>query len=381
MVNAIEDIIVPHLRTVTEPLQLVLAIKSKLAEYDSLEARIAELQRATQGRKLPERDDPSQFSDEESEGILKLASDVGECNESRQRLALLQDILIAQYFFIRNLRRIEIIEELTNWPSSRVTNISACVEWIRSDFEDTKKGEDLFQPFQCDPGPLFMRNKRENEYYILRMFLYHYSLEKGQAFQVIQKGEKPDFIVQCKNNTRIGIEVTLSGPNQWIKNYKKCAPILRRSSEVIYNEFGKLIAFDPSLLDGNWGFHENDLANKCREFLSGNQQKQSIGNLKVQKISSSISLTKNDIPYFGNYFEDKNAEFMIERIKNKIGAKQPDIRPCFLVLFPFWKFGIYHHDVLLKSVQKEIATLAVASHFDEIWYIYEGNQKAYRITP
>jgi len=84
MVDVIEEIIIPHLRRVTEP-QLVDAISAKLAEYIKLKSRIEELQKSTHGRKIPDAYDPNKYSYEEEEGICKFTIDLKELKKSRHR--------------------------------------------------------------------------------------------------------------------------------------------------------------------------------------------------------------------------------------------------------------------------------------------------------
>jgi len=297
-----------------------------------------------------------------------------------------QDVLIAQYYFARNISREELLADLIKWPAWRRTDVATCNEWLYWDFEDLKRNERLFRPFQCNPGPFYMRKKRETEFYILRLFLIEYSQLLESAFYISKYNEEitnPDFIVQELAGEQIGVELTVSTPSQWIKNYKMCAPILRRSFEELEKQ-GIHLIFDPSLLDGNWGFEENGLLDELRTCqLSAESPNRHLGNLAFEINDSSIYIFKrgDQNGYVGDYYENKNAEFMVQRIKDKLAGPEPSVKPCTLVLFPFWKLGIDHHDVCLKAARGGLAKLNPSSHFDEIWYIYEGNQKAYRIVP
>lgn len=303
--------------------------------------------------------------------------------------------LIALSFLNSGQDRDAILTELGEGTWLEKMEVLARWGWMKEHQELLKKGDEIEHPFLCQVPP---RNKRQNvdrEFDTFLRFSHGLKIATGEELLFFEKRESPDFAVETERGQVVGVEVGEAPLSQaWADDEDAMTRVHDSIRRIVCAGGFSLRLFDPP--PGRFWLERLDQLEAClgRVMEEPSRETRIVRDpelrLDAELRQAECAPAIYSMSRRGEIQEDfrrqeeavakavtEGIRKKIERIEEKSGRsrprKKPELRPCYLVLYPNKDFGIEDRNRAVDLARENLRASNVEpkSHFDEVWLAAE----------
>jgi len=267
--------------------------------------------------------------------------------------------------------------------------------WMKEHQDLLKKGDEIEYPFLCRVPP---RNKRQNvdrEFDTFLRFSHGLKIYTGEELLFVRKRESPDFAVETDKGEIIGVEVGEAPLSQdWADDQDAMRTVHDALSRIVCDAGLNLVLFDSP--PGRFWLERLNRLEACVSRAIEEAARQGAMTLRDEELRLDAELKPaNSKPGIfsmsrrGEIHEDFRrqeeavAGAIAEGLRKKLERterngrsrprKKPEIRPCYLALYPNMDFGLEDRARTVDLARESLRASNVdpKSHFDQVWLTAE----------